>query len=182
LFVAANAYDITIKKPIVYDYDPTTMQEIYLNGDKTGTRGVEAELKLRYPRGYASANYSYYSAAAKNNVGVYQVPTDDSVILPFPSHKVTVNGNLNLWRTLSLNSSVIGFSKRWGYVSGDGMGNPVLGKEGDALLINAYLQYRDLGWKGFDVGVGGFNLLGQQVPFLQTYNGGRSALPRPSPQ
>jgi outer membrane cobalamin receptor len=177
LYLAANAYDITIKKPIIYDYDPATMKEIYLNGDKTGTRGVEAEFKVRYPWGYASANYSYYSAAGKNNVAVYQVPTDDSVMLAFPSHKVTVNGNVNVWRTLSLNSSVIGMSERWGYLSGDAMGNPVLGKVGDALLVNAYAMYRDLGWKGLDIGVGGFNLLGEKVPYLQPYNGGHAPLP-----
>jgi iron complex outermembrane recepter protein len=177
LFVAANAYDITIRQPIVYDYDPVMNAEIYLNGDKTGTRGVEAEAKVRYPRGYASANYSYYSAADKNNVPVYQVPTDDSVMLAFPSHKLTVNGNVNLWRTLSLNASAIGFSKRWGYTSGDAAGNPVLGQVDDALLVNAYLMYRDLGWKGLDVGVGGFNLLGQKVPYLQPYNGGHAPLP-----
>jgi len=153
------------------------MQEIYLNGDKTGTRGVEAELKLRYARGYASANYSYYSAAGKNNVTVYQVPTDDGVMLAFPSHKATVNGSFNVWRTLSMNASLIGMSERWGYTAGDGSGNPMLGKVDESLLVNAYLMYRDLGWKGLDVGVGGFNLLGQNVPYLQPYNGGHAPLP-----
>lgn len=177
LFLAANAYDITIKKPIIYDYDPEKMQEIYMNGGQTGTRGVEAEFRLRYPWGYATANYSYYSAAGKNDVAVYQVPTDDKVMLAFPAHKVTVNGNVNLWRTLSLNTSVIGMSERWGYIRGDDMGNPVLGKVPAALLVNSYLLYRDLGWKGFDVGVGAFNVLGEQVPYLQPYNGGHAPLP-----
>jgi len=180
LFVAANAYDITIKKPIVYDYDATAQQEIYLNGDKTGTRGVEAELKLRYARGYAGANYSFYSSAGKNNVPVYEVPTDDGVMLAFPAHKVTVNGSINLWKTLSLNGSAIGISERYGYVTGDGAGNPMLGKVDPALLLNAHLLYRDLGWKGLDVGVGGFNLLGQRVPYLQPYNGGHAPLPSSS--
>ena len=177
LFVAANAYDITIKQPIIYDYDPTSMKEVYLNGDKTGTRGVESELRLRYPRGYVSANYSYYTSAGKNDVAVYQVPTDDKVMLAFPAHKVTVNGNVNMWRTLSLNGSLIGMSERWGYLTGDATGTPMLGKLPAALQINTYLLYRDLGWKGFDVGVGGFNLLGQQVPYLQPYNGGHAPLP-----
>jgi outer membrane receptor for ferrienterochelin and colicin len=177
LFVAANAYDITIKKPIIYDYDPTAMKEIYLNGDKTGTRGVEAELKVRYPWGYATANYSYYTAAGKNDVTVYQVPTDDKVMLAFPAHKVTVNANLDVWRTLSLNASLIGMSKRWGYVRGDDMGNPVLGTVPAALLVNTYLLYRNLGWKGLDVGVGAFNVLGEHVPYLQPYNGGHAPLP-----
>jgi hypothetical protein len=180
LFVAANAYDITIKQPIVYDYDPVSMQEIYLNYEETGTRGVEAELKLRYPRGYASANYSYYSADGKNKVPVYQVPTDDGVMLAFPAHKVTVNGHVNIWKTLSANASVIGLSERWGYLYGDDMGTPMIGKVDPALLVNAYVMYRDLGIKGLDVGVGGFNLLGQDVPYLQPYTGGHAPLPSAS--
>jgi hypothetical protein len=108
---------------------------------------------------------------------VYQVPTDDKIMLAFPAHKLTVNGNVSLWRTLSLNTSLIGMSERWGYVRGDDMGDPVLGKVPAALLVNAYLLYRDLGWKGLDVGVGGFNVLGQQVPYLQPYNGGHAPLP-----
>ena len=103
--------------------------------------------------------------------------TDDKVMLAFPAHKVTLNGNINLWRTLSLNTQLIGMSERWGYVSGDDMGNPVLGKLPASLLVNTYLLYRDLGWKGFDVGVGGFNVLGQSVPYLQPYNGGHAPLP-----
>jgi len=177
MFVSANAYDITIRHPIVYDYDPTVNGEVYLNYDKTGTRGVEAEFKLRYRRGYASANYSYYNASDKNKVPVYEVPTDDGVMLAFPSHKVTVNGSVNLWKTLSLNGSAIGMSKRWGYVAGDDMGNPMLQEVDNALLLNAYLLYKDLGTKGLDVGFGGFNLLGQQVPYLQPYNGGHAPLP-----
>jgi outer membrane receptor protein involved in Fe transport len=177
LFLAANAYDITIKKPIIYDYDPATMTEVYQNGGQTGTRGVEAEFRVRYPWGYATANYSYYSAAGKNDVAVYQVPTDDHVMLAFPAHKVTVNANLALWRTLSLNTSLIGMSERWGYVRGDEMGNAVLGTVPAALLVNAYLLYRDAGLKGLDVGVGAFNVLGQHVPYLQPYNGGHAPLP-----
>lgn len=180
MFVAANAYDITIKKPIVYDYDPVSASEIYLNYDQTGTRGVEAEFKLRYPRGYASANYSYYTADGKNKVPVYEVPTDDGVMLAFPNHKVTLNGNLNVWRTLSVNASLIGISERWGYLYGDAMGTPMLGKVDASLLVNAYAMYRDLGVKGLDVGVGGFNLLGQSVPYLQPYNGGHAPLPSSS--
>ena len=54
---------------------------------------------------------------------------------------------------------------------------PMLGKVPAALQINTFLLYRDLGWKGLDVGVGGFNLLGQQVPYLQPFNGGHAPLP-----
>jgi len=180
MFASLNAYDITIKRPIIYDVDPATLEEVYQNFDQTGTRGIEAEYRLRYARGYATLSYSYYYEGKKNKVALYEVPTDDAVMLAFPAHKVAASGSLNLWRNLSLNPSVIALSERWGYMSGDDMGNPVLGREGAALLLNAYLLYRDLGIDGLDVGVGGFNLLDSDVPYLQPYNGGHAPLPGPS--
>jgi outer membrane receptor protein involved in Fe transport len=180
MFASLNAYDITIKRPIIYDVDPATREEIYQNFDRTGTRGIEAEYRLRYPRGYATASYSYYNARGKNKVVLYDVPTDDSLMLAFPAHKVAVSGNLSLWRTLSVNASAIALSERWGYLSSDDMGTPVLGKEGGRVLVNSYLLYRNLGMEGLDVGAGCFNMFDAYVPYLQPYNGGHAPLPGPS--
>ena len=180
LFLSLNAYDITINAPIVYDYDDAAGKEIYQNYDRTGTRGIEAEARLRFKRGYLTANYSFYSASGKNTIAPYAVPTDDSVMLAFPAHKVSVNGSWNVWRKLSFNPSAIALSERWGYLSGDAMGNPVIGRLDPALLLNMNVRYTDLFIKGLDASVGGFNLLGANAPYLQPYNGGHAPLPGPS--
>jgi outer membrane receptor for ferrienterochelin and colicin len=179
-FVSLNAYDITIRRPIIYTYDPVSMEEIYQNFDQTGTRGVEAEYRMRYKWGYATANWSYYNAAGKNKIALYQVPTDDSVHLAFPAHKVAVTGSVNLTRDLSFNPSAILTSERYGYLSGDTDGNPVLGRRPGGVMLNANLLHRDLFMKGLDAGLGCFNLLGQEVLYLQPYDGGHAPLPGPS--
>jgi outer membrane cobalamin receptor len=179
-FVSLNAYDITIKRPIIYSYDPASMSEIYQNFDQTGTRGVEAEYRLRYKWGYATANWSYYNAAGKNKIALYQVPTDDSVHLAFPAHKVAVTGSVNLTRSLTFNPSAIFTSERFGYMSGDADGNPVLGSRPGGVMLNANLLHRDLFMKGLDAGLGCFNILGKEVLYLQPYDGGHAPLPGPS--
>ncbi len=180
MFLSLNAYDITINRPIVYDYDPVSGNEIYQNYGQTGTRGIEAEYRMRYKWGSATANYSFYSASGKNNIAPYEVPGDDSVMLAFPAHKVSVSGSWNLWGNLSVNPSGAVVSERWGYLKGDGMGNPMVGRLDPALLLNVNVLYRNLFVKGLDAGFGAFNLLGTNAPYLQPYDGGHAPLPGPS--
>src|SRR5207249_38425 len=100
MFLAVNAYDITIDKPIVYDVDPMSGAEVYQNFDQTGTRGLEADYRIRYPWGYANVNYSFYTTAGKNRVTSYQVPGQNDVLLALPAHKLTMSGSFKLLRSL----------------------------------------------------------------------------------
>jgi hypothetical protein len=176
--LTVNGYFILIDSPIVYDIDPATNQETYLNAKRTGTTGAEAEYRLKYNWGFISASYAFYSAAGLNQVDLYAVPTNPDLLLALPGHKVTASGGFNLWRDhLTLGVSGIFQSSRYGYISGDATGAPVLGAEPNTFLLNANLAYRDLGVKGLDLMVGVFNLLGEQYRVVQPYNGGHPPLP-----
>ena len=96
MFVAVNAYDMTMNKPIIYGVNPTTTEEEYLNANRTGTRGVEVDYRIKYPHGYAGINYSFYTARGKNEVESYKVPDRDDVLLAFPSHKVAMSGSFDV--------------------------------------------------------------------------------------
>jgi outer membrane receptor protein involved in Fe transport len=178
MFVAANAFDITIKQPIIYEYDQVAQVEAYQNFDRTGTRGVELDYRIKYPRGSANLTYSYYTAAGKNAVDAYRVPGHDDVLLAFPAHKVTMAGRLELTRGLSFNPSAVIYGERYGYTAGDADGNPVLGRQAPSALINLYLLYRDAVIPGLDLGAGVFDVADQHPAYLQPYNGGH--LPMPS--
>jgi outer membrane cobalamin receptor len=176
--VVVNGYWIRIDQPIVYDIDPNTNNESYLNASSTGTAGVEAEYRLRSKWGFVTLNYSYYSTAGQNQVALYEVPGHPDVLLGFGSHKVALNTGFDLWRDhLSFAVSGVYESERFGYVSGDGMGNGILGSEPNTFLVNTNLAYRDLGVKGLDLMAGVFNLLDQQYRVVQPYNGGHPPLP-----
>jgi outer membrane receptor for ferrienterochelin and colicin len=177
MFAVVNAFDTTIKKPIIYDYNQATMTEAYQNFDRTGTRGVEVDYRVKYPRGSADINYSYYTAAGKNAVDAYRVPGHDSVLLAFPAHKVAMSGSLHLYRGLSFNPSAVIYGERYGYLTGDADGNAVLGRKAPTALVNLYLLYRDVLVPGLELGAGIYDVADQHYQYLQPYNGGHPPMP-----
>lgn len=177
LYVGVNAFDVTVKNPIVYFFDPDTDTEGYLNAHRTGSRGLEADVRLQYGWGYANLGYSFYTAQGKNDVDAYTVPGSQSALLGAPNHRVQLNGHVKVWRGLSFNPSATFLSDRSGYARSDGDGNPLIATYGPTLLLNAFVQYKDAGAKGLDVGVGAYNLLGSAFAFIQPYNNGHAPLP-----
>jgi outer membrane cobalamin receptor len=179
MFAAVNAFDTTIKKPIIYEFDQRTMTELYQNFARTGTRGVEVDYRVRYPRATAEVNYSYYTAAGKNAVDAYRVPGHDNVLLAFPAHKLAMSGSINLARGLSLNPSAVIYGSRYGYTRADDDGNPMIGRQAPTALVNLHLRYRDLLIPGLELGAGVYDLADQRFQFLQPYAGGHPPLPGP---
>jgi len=177
LAAVANAYWIRIDGPIVYDVDPSTGTERYLNGDRTGTAGAEAQLRAKYRWGFGNLSYSFSTAAGMNRVGIYAVPGHDDVLLGMPAHKATFHGGLHLRPGVDLGGSAVWMSPRFGYAGGDGAGNPVLGQEPALLLLGASLTWRDVTGPGVDVSFGVQNLLDRTYRVLQPFNGGHAALP-----
>lgn len=177
MFAAVNVFDTTIKKPIIYDYNQATMTELYQNFDRTGTRGVEVDYRLKVPRGSADLNYSYYTAAGKNAVDAYRVAGHDSVLLAFPAHKLAMSGHFDVYRGLSINPSAVIYGERYGYTTGDADGNAVLGRVAPTALVNLYLRYRDAFVPGLELGAGVYDLADQHYQYLQPYNGGHPPLP-----
>ncbi|MEO8699761.1 MAG: TonB-dependent receptor [Kofleriaceae bacterium] len=177
MFVAVNAFDITIRKPIVYGFDQEAMTEGYQNFDRTGTRGVEAEYRIKHKQGALRLNYSFYTARGKNATEAYQVPGRDDVLLAFPAHKVAMAGSLKLYRGLSFNPSAVIYGERFAFTSGDADGNPMIGRQAPTALVNAYLLYRDVLVRGLELGAGVYDLADQKLQYLQPYDGGHAPLP-----
>jgi outer membrane receptor for ferrienterochelin and colicins len=177
MFMAVNAYDITINKPIIYGFNQETNEEAYLNENRTGTRGLEVDYRIKYPRGHVGINYSFYTARGKNEVESYKVPDREDVLLAFPAHKVAMAGSLNLYKGLALNPSAVIYGERFGYMTGDADGNPVIGRQAPTALVNLYLLYRNLLVPGLDIGVGVYDVGNQHIHYVQPYNGGHAPLP-----
>jgi outer membrane receptor for ferrienterochelin and colicin len=177
LYIGANAFDMTVSDPIIYFYDAETDEEGYLNATRTGSRGLEGELRWQGGFGYVNLGYSFYTAGGKNEVDTYTVPGHGNAMLGAPNHRLSVTGHFKLWRSLSFNPTATFMSARYGYGSSDADGNPVLAEYGATALLNAYVQYKDAGAKGLDVGVGVYNLLGSSFGFVQPYNAGHAPLP-----
>lgn len=179
-FVTFNGYWIRINKPIVY-YIDSNGDEGYQNFSHTGTMGIEADYKVRYKWGYASLNYSFYTAQ-DNEVPVYAVPGHSALLLGMPQHKVTLHGAWNAWKNLRVAPSLIVTSGPYAMTQpSDGMGIGTLTHADPTLLANLFVSYRDLGVKGLEAGIGAYNLIDTDYTYYQPYDGGHAPM-RGSPR
>ncbi len=190
VFLTANVFQLHITDPIVY-YTQANGSQYYANFPTTGSEGAEVDLRIKYGWGYVNASYSFYSdysyltaltdpsAASMNSVPLYSVP-NSNLLVGFPAHKVAVSGHFNVWRNLGVNPSGVFVSQRCGNLSGDGLGNAVPGCQAPLLLLNLFVDYRDLVTPGLDVGLGVYNLSNQSYGYFQGYLSQNTPLPGPS--
>lgn len=181
-FFTVNFYDIVTRNPIVYylrAVDSVTSVDAYKNGYRAGTRGIEAEYKIREKWGYVSVNYAYYTTQNKSRVYDYRVPTDSSSLLGFANHRINLNASFNLGSYFSLTTTASFYGTRYGYATVDTLYNPVLKKFDPTTLINVFIRYKTP-VKGLVFGIGVYDLLNQKFQFIQPYNGGHAPLPAPS--
>jgi outer membrane cobalamin receptor len=174
-----NFFDITTKDPIVYYYDDSLATDNYHNFGSGGTTGIEAEYRYKEKWGYLTCAYSFYSTANKDKVDDYTVPDHDELLLAFPAHKITINASINLTKKLSINPSVVWFSRRYGYDNIDSTGTSAIHEYAPGLLGNIFLNYNDI-LKGLTLGVGVYDILDEKIKYIQPYNGYHAPLPGPS--
>jgi outer membrane receptor for ferrienterochelin and colicin len=179
MFATVNVYDLTLRDPIVYAADPSTGQEAYLNAGRTGSRGVEGELRLDGRRGFAAINYAMYTTAGKNQVDLLR-GSSPSRVLGLPTHKLSARGALRLHPRVSLNGALAWFSRRDAATTVDADGNPVIGALPAAALVDVLVCVHDVGVKGLDLWAGVRNLLDTDFRYAQPYNAGHAPLPGPS--
>ena len=161
-----NFFDITTKTPIIY-YS-VGGSDAYTNQGSTGTRGLEAEYKTKAKWGYIGVNYSFYTAAGKQQSPAYRVAQDTSMLLGFASHKVNFFGSINITKNLSINPSGTFYGPRWGYSSLNSDTLPVLKKFDPVFLFNLFVKY-NTPVKGLTVGLGVYDLFNQVFMFIQPY-------------
>jgi outer membrane receptor for ferrienterochelin and colicin len=175
--LTGNIFNSHIKKPIVYSYDTVENVETYQNFSQTGTRGFELDFRLKKDWGYADVNYSYYRAV-KNEVDYYSVDGNSDLLLGLPAHKLAALASFRVHKDLSLNPSLVFFSRRYGYTAPVEGGPP---KEFDPVfLANLNFSWRNFVSKGFDLDLGVFDIFGQNLEFIQPYKGAHAPLPGPS--
>ena len=174
--LTANAFDLTIKNPIVYAAY-TSNQEGYFNFNHTGSRGAELTLQSRADWGSLNATFSYATIAGKNDVDLYRVDGQKNWVLGMPQVKVTGAATFIASPGVTVTPSVVYLGPEYGYLTGDGAGNGVLGIHPSTMLVNLWLNSREVLHPGLEAGVGVYNLLDANWDFIQAYNSGHAPIP-----
>jgi outer membrane receptor for ferrienterochelin and colicins len=172
-YVGVNAFDVRLDGPIVFAADSGSGADRYRNAAQTGSRGIEAELRLTRPGMSLIAQYAYYSSAGLNAVGLYAVPGHDELLLGFAAHRATLLGRAALPGGLTLAPSLEVTSRRFAYT--------VAGAEPTALgataRANVFASWRDVFIRGFEVGAGVYDLFDAGTSYPQPYASGHAPLP-----
>ncbi|MFN8671153.1 MAG: TonB-dependent receptor plug domain-containing protein [Candidatus Sericytochromatia bacterium] len=183
LSLSLNLFDINIQDPIIFFYDEKN-KESYDNFQKTGTRGVEAEIKYSNRKNVSvDLSYSLYNQN-ENKVDVYSVPNNTSALLGAPMHKANLDASFSLTDHLSINPSLMFLGNRFAYgsVTKDDKGQDqfMIKEFSPVFLLNLNILYKDLLTKGLNLSLTGYNLLNQKDFYLQPYNGGHAPIERNS--
>ena len=173
-YLTANVFDITTCGPIVYYYDDN-MVDRYKNDISTGSRGIEVEYKLKNNRWYAGLNYAYFTTAGHPVISIYQTPSLPKKPLAFPSHKINVNGNYQLTKDLSINTSLVYMAKRYSYLQ-DTNGNVSAKEFNPVVYANLCLNIENIISDGFQIAIACNNLWDRKVLYIQPYNGNHAPL------
>jgi outer membrane cobalamin receptor len=181
LVMTLNIYNSIIKDPIVYNSD----LDIYSNGDKAATRGLEIEWRYKRHWGYIVANYSFYSVKGLSKISSYTtrqytsgdgvLPSGEeanmAVVLAFPAHKASMNASVRVHRKISVSPTLIFYGKRYGYdltpVTQGTYKNELI-TQNPALLANLYIYWKTP-VRGLESGAGAYNLFNKNYNYLSPY-------------
>ncbi|MFO7862605.1 MAG: TonB-dependent receptor plug domain-containing protein [Salinivirgaceae bacterium] len=187
MYFTANIFDMTIDQPIVYFYDED-YGDGYQNYDQSGTLGLEVDIKYSGNWGSVNATYSHYMQADKNKVDTYAVPEsfDKEAMVGFARDKATLYATFNVWKGLSVSPWVVYTGKKYGWTpewdadasNGEGAIVEDINHEFDPTInLNIFVNYKDLFIDKLSLGAGVYNIMDEEMFFVQPYNGLHAALP-----
>ena len=181
LFVTTNFFDVSIKNPIIYQYDSVNNQDTYINTTRIGTRGVETEARFMASHGYAAFSYSYYMQTDDEVNQFYTDLLNPDRNIGFPNHKLAFYGTLTLFKNFSISPSMIVMTGKTAYTSADPVTlAPISANIGTDTLFNMYFLLENAFAKGMGIGFGIYDMFNQKPSYIQAYNGYHSPLPGPS--
>ncbi len=176
-FISINVFDITTTNPIVYFTDSTN-NDYYMNQGGSGTRGVEAEYKLRLQKFTFGLNYAFYTAAGKEKIEDYTVEEDEAALMGFANHRMNLNFVWQPKEELTVNLTGSFYGSRWAYTSIDDSSETVAELLPSQMLLNLFVNWEPV--EGLNIGLGCYDILNQKFQFVQPYNGYHAPLPGPS--
>lgn len=177
MMLTLNAYNIVMEQPIVYTYDPVANKASYDNFDNTGTRGIEAECRIRGKWGYTTLGYSFYQVN-ENKILYYAVTDNNQVKTAFPQHKLTSNTHFNIGKALSFNFSLLFFSKRYAHLYYDAAFTDLrVAPYKPTFLANAVISYNNLFIKNLNLSLGVYDIADVNYQFIVPYNQGINPVP-----
>lgn len=179
VFATINAYSIELDHPIIYGYASAT--ESYQNSTPSRTYGFEYDLRMKDEIYTVDLNYSYFHTRSNEPID-YQVPGQPQSLLGVANHKAVLNNSIRLFSEQNhLNFSEIFLSSRFGYdYDSNTSPNLAVHRFPAAFLTNVFFERTDFIFPKLNLGLGVFNVLNQNYPLVQPYDGSHPPIPSSS--
>jgi outer membrane receptor protein involved in Fe transport len=180
LSVTADAFYSRVSSPITFGFDPAhPLVDIYYNGDKEGTRGVEGEVRWQDSHLQLKANYSFYQSLGYDG-DLYAVTGHSTLHLAIPAHKGTLSASIALPQGFTLTPSVVAESARYTYARQEGdIDDYTLTRLGPDAQVNLYLRWLSPQVCGLELGAGVYDLFNSGYTFASAYSSNQNPLPGP---
>ena len=170
LLLTTNIYRIQITDPIIYGYNPIASFETYGNFPKTGTQGLETELRYTSPKIKIIANYSLYNPY-QNKMEEIEIEGNTKQFLAFPNTKFNFFIAYKITPSFSASTTVTWQNERFTYLYTDPDSEDLtLIRYKPVMFENLFFQYQNIGKTGIDVGFGAYNLFDTPNVFLYPTN------------
>lgn len=166
-YIQANVFTNLTTNTIVYIVNPTA--EEYQNLGKSGSSGIEAELRYKRRNAFSTLSYSYYTTLGRNQIANFASLLNENALLGAAQHKISINSQVHLSKSLSFSHSLVWLSAK--YAHQDSQALPVVGEQklDASLLLNAALHLENIWNNRLNVSLIANNLLGQKYALVQPY-------------
>ena len=170
MFFTVNGFVAQVDKPIVYGTDSAGYGN-YFNYPRTGSWGLEGQVRYVHARGSVSATHSF-SRPRDNHIPSYAFGVVNKRLLGQTANKFTIDGTAKIWRELSVNPSLIVYGRRDGFVSATQTRT-----FGSSALVNGYVRYAGLLKGKLELGAGVYNIFDDLSPHQMPYQSWHAAFP-----
>ncbi len=167
LLWTANGFIHTLDNPIVFRN--TSIVGAYINGNSSGTYGIESELRFKQSHLNGWLNYSYYRSLHNREISYQPSFIPISQYLAFPSHKIALLLAYSLLPTLTITPSFQYSSRYYGFsdVKDNTLQNSL--QEFPAYFLAALALQWNLPVENLTLSLSCHNLTNEKILFPQPY-------------
>ena len=171
---ALTAFRVMTLNPIVYGVvDDIT--EIYFNGTKYATQGLEASYRLKLPKVQCWAEASFYTNKGLHTSKIYSVPGRNQN-LAYAPFRVSGYCKYAITEAVFIGASANIESRKY-YNTKNEVGLPVYKAIAPSVVLNSFVDF-DLPIRyNFAIRLGVSNILDQRIDYAQPYNSFHNPLP-----
>lgn len=182
-YLTGSLYEIRMTDALVYlvstDPDTGEQTEGYTNVGTTGTRGGGLDVEIREHPLSLGAGWSAWTGAGLSEVegDRYRVPGHPAAHLGLANHKGVVRASLDVGRALSLGATGIVLGPRWAITGWDPSLALVYTRLPATVALDVHAEAAGIAGSPFGLMVGVHDLLDQEIPLIQPFDGLHAELP-----